>query len=267
LLEFYKHVRIRYLTIFADVTDISAFLRRVKYIRLVVEKDRAALFRAAEKARDEQDRISQAEARLREIREMTRNEESRLTSLDKELEDKVQLLVTIHQDKKFYETSIQELETAAEALRQTLIDIEKKDAYNAERSCHFADFKGKLPYPMNGKILKGHSLPEWEKPGTHKGIVIEGPANSKVRAVFPGKVVFSGSLKGYGELVIINHGSRFFSVSANLSGRMKTEGEVVQEGEAVGRVVTHGPTNMGRLYFEIRMAGKGLDPQDWLKPQ
>lgn len=267
LVDFYKRSRTGYLKTFANVTDILDFLRRVKYFSLVIAEDRAALLRAAEKAQTYQDKIDMTGARLREIKEISRGEESRLALLNKELEEKVLLLVTLHQEKKFYETAVQELETAAEGLKQTLVDIEKNDTYKTDQPCHFADFKGKLPYPMNGKVFQAQALPEWEKIGTSKGIVIEGPANSYVKAVFQGKVAFSGGLKGYGEIVIIHHGSRFFTILANLSERTKMEGDVVQEGEVVGRVGANGVQTAGRLYFEIRRAGKGLDPQEWLKSQ
>jgi septal ring factor EnvC (AmiA/AmiB activator) len=267
LVEFYKHARIGYVKALTDVTDITDFLRRGKYFSVVMAQDRTALIRAAEQAQAHQGEISKTEARLNEIKDANRKEEARLMALKKELEEKVLLLVSIHQEKKFYETAVQELETAAEGLKQTLIDIEKKDTYEINRSCHFEDFKGKLPYPMFGKVLKGQGLSQSASLETYKGIIIEGPSSSDVTAIFPGRVAFSGGLKGYGELVIINHGSRFFTVSANLSARNKFEGQVVKEGEVVGQVGANGVSRGGRLYFEIRRAGKGLNPKEWLKPQ
>ena len=120
---------------------------------------------------------------------------------------------------------------------------------------------------MNGKVVKDTSEPTSGRSRPRKRIVIKGPPNSEVKAIFPGKVVFSGSLKGYGELIIINHGSRFFTVSAHLSERTKIEGDVVKEGEIVGRVDGNVVSGGGRLFFEIRQAGKRLSPQEWLKVQ
>jgi len=266
LVELYKHARIGYVNALADVMDINDLLRRIRYLGAVMAEDRAALIRAAEQAQSRQEAISKAEARLIQTQDINRQEEARLISLKKELEEKVVLLVNIHKEKEFYETSVQELETAAEGLKQTLIDIEKKDAYETNRPCHFEDFKGKLPYPMRGKLLKGKSSPYLAAFGTYKGIVIEGPTGSEVTAVFPGKVAFSGRLKGYGEIVIINHGARFFTVSAHLSSRKKIEGEVVKKGEVIGQVDGSGVSRKGTLYFEIRRAGKGLSPLKWLTP-
>jgi len=266
LVELYKHARVGYVKVLADAMDITDLLRRVKYLRTVMAEDRKALIKAAEQAQVQQEAMSKTEATLIKAKNTNKQEEARLISLKKELEEKVILLVKIHKEKEFYETAVRELENASEGLKQTIIDIEKKDAYEANRSCHFEDFKGKLPYPMKGKVLEGQASPNPGTLGTVKGIFIEGPPNSEVKAIFPGKVAFSGSLKGYGELVIINHGSRFFTVSAHLSSRRKIEGDVVKKGEVVGQIAGSDASMKGKLYFEIRRAGKGLSPQEWLTP-
>lgn len=267
LVEFYKHTRVGYVKAFEDEADLNDLLRRVKYFSSVMAQDRAVLIREAEHAKSDQREISNTEARLNELEEIKKTEEGRLALLKKELEEKVLLLVTIHQEKKFYETAIDELETAAKGLGDTLLDIEKKDRYETNESCHFEDFKGKLPYPMNGDMVKAQGLSASARPGAYKGVFIEGAPGSDVKAIFPGRVAFSGSLKGHGELVIINHGSRFFTVSAHLSTRKKSIGELVKEGEVIGRVDGNNGFNGGRLYFEIRRAGNGLNPQEWLSLQ
>ena len=66
-------------------------------------------------------------------------------------------------------------------------------------------------------------------------------------------------------MVIINHGSRYFTISAQLSERMKEEGEQVKSGEVIGLVGRNGSSRNARVYFEIRKAGKSLDPLVWLK--
>lgn len=266
LVQFYKCARIGSLKTLMDVRDVSDLLRRVKYFNIIVEQDKAALLKAADQAQARQDEMSRIEARLHEIKRINQREQARLRSLKKELDEKVLLLVTIHQEKKFYQTGVQELAAAAERLKETFIRIEKKDAYEADQPCHFDDFKGKLPYPTDGKVLKGAQLPQ-SGAGGYKGVIIEGPPSSEVRAVFPGKVAFSGRLKGYGDLVIINHGSRYFTVCANLAVRNKIEGEVVKKGDVIGLVASNGRSRSAKLYFEIRRGGEGLNPCDWLKPQ
>jgi septal ring factor EnvC (AmiA/AmiB activator) len=96
------------------------------------------------------------------------------------------------------------------------------------------------------------------------GIFIDGSKDNEVKAVFPGRVAYSGIVKGYGEVVIIDHGSRFFTISANLSERRKEEGDPVAQKEIIG-LVGRGPSRGARLYFEIRKAEDPLEPLKWLK--
>jgi len=265
LVKLYKHTRVGYIRTLAEVTDITQFWRRVKYLRAIMEEDRMALIGAAMQAQEYQKEISRTEAKLTEIRNISSEKKARLLSLKEELEKKVLRLMKIHNEKEFYETAVLELQAAAEGLKQTLINIEKKDNHEINRPCHFKDFKGKLPYPFKGKVFGDQEISVSERPGGYKGIVIEGIPSSDVKVIFPGVVAFSGRLKGYGELVIINHGSRFFTVSAHLSQRNKIEGDVVKEGDVLGQIGGKESSGGARLYFEIRRAGKSLDPQQWLK--
>ena len=115
------------------------------------------------------------------------------------------------------------------------------------------------------KIIKEDKLSGSNRKQLNKGIFIAGISDHKVKAIFPGRVDFSGKLKGYGEVVIINHGSRFFTISAHISRLKKKEGDVVEKGEVIGFLKPSGPSKEARLYFEIRKGGKSLDPLKWLK--
>jgi len=265
LVKLYKHTRKGYIRTLVEVTDIAQFWRRVKYLRAVMEEDRMALTRSAKEAHDHQDEISRTEAKLAEIRNISSEKKARLMLLKEELKKKVLRLMKIHNEKEFYETAVVELQAAAESLKQTLINIEKKDNNDIDRSFHFKDFKGKLAYPFKGRVIGYKKMLGSARPGAYKGIVIEGVPGSGVKVVFSGVVAFSGKLKGYGELVIINHGSRFFTVSAHLSKRNKIEGDVVEEGDVLGQIGGKRTSGGARLYFEIRRGGKSLNPQEWLK--
>lgn len=265
LVKLYKHARVGYIRTMTEVTDITQFWRRVKYLRAIMEEDRVALIKAASQAQEYQDEIWRTEAELNEIRNISKENKARLMSLKEELEKKVLCLMKIHNEKEFYETAVLELQAAAEGLKQTLINIEKRDNHEINRPSHFEKFKGKLPYPFKGKVIGDQKILGSARPGGSKGIVIEGVPSSDIKVIFPGVVAFSGRLKGYGELVIINHGSRFFTVSAHLSQRNKIEGDVVKEGDVLGQIGGKGPSGRAKLYFEIRRAGKSLNPQEWLK--
>jgi septal ring factor EnvC (AmiA/AmiB activator) len=196
---------------------------------------------------------------------MKKKESELLSSLKKDLEKKVAYLVKIHIERDFYETIVNELQIAARNLKQTMQNIEDKKTNEPPRFSNFADSRGRLPLPLEGRIFRSDKRLGFENMNLQKGVFIEGSSDGKVRAVFSGRVDFSGKLKGYGEVIIINHGSRFFTISANLWQRKKNEGDVVEAGEIIGLAGHIGSTKETRLYFEIRRAGKEVDPLKWLK--
>ena len=265
LVVLYKYARKGYMKILANVSDSDQFWQRVKYLKAITEEDRKVLSRLAEEELEYKKGISRTKEQLDKEKAIKNEEEMRLASLKKGLEKQVIRLMNTHKEKVFYETAVKELQLAAQDLKQALLKIEKKEAYNITRSSRFADSKQKLPFPIEGRVIRANKLFGSARQNLNKGIFIEGSSDTKVKAVFPGRVDFSGQLKGYGEIVIINHGSRFFTISAQLRQRMKDEGDMVELGEVIGLVGQNGSSKRARLYFEIRRAGKSLDPLSWLK--
>ena len=100
-----------------------------------------------------------------------------------------------------------------------------------------------------------------------KGIDIRAAEGAEVRTIGTGSVVFSGWLKGYGNLVIVDHGSNFHSLYAHLSNSQVDVGNEVEEGEVIGQVGDTGSLKGSYLYFEIRKGGQAVDPLPWLKPE
>jgi septal ring factor EnvC (AmiA/AmiB activator) len=96
------------------------------------------------------------------------------------------------------------------------------------------------------------------------GIEIRAPMDAEVRAILPGKVLYADWFKGFGNMVIIDHGGHTFTVSAYCSQLLKKEGDTVSQGETIARVGSAGSLKGPCLYFEIRHRGKPQDPMDWI---
>ncbi len=265
MISLYKYARKGYVRLVAEARDMDQFRRRVKYLKVIIREDRRDLVRFAQDASRQQSEVSQAEKVLFRKKEMIDEKKHRLSSFKKELEKKAIRLMKVHKEKEFYETAVRELQLAAKDLRKTLSKVQEKAPYKMFQTSSFRKAKGKLPLPLGGKIIRGSRPPGSSKLNLHEGIFIDGTSDPKVRAVFPGRVDFSGKLAGYGEIIIINHGSRFFTISALLRKRDKKEGNVVSGGEVIGVAGGSGSSARGRLYFEIRRGGKNLDPFVWLK--
>ncbi|MFK2878349.1 murein hydrolase activator EnvC family protein [Rhodanobacter hydrolyticus] len=116
-----------------------------------------------------------------------------------------------------------------------------------------ADIRGNLPWPASGEV---HSY--------GNGVLIRAPGGSEVHAVANGRVVYAGFLRGYGMLLILNHGNGWMSMYGNNETLLHGVGDAVTAGQAVGTASAPTGTNTG-VYFELRQNGQPVDPRSWLK--
>ena len=117
---------------------------------------------------------------------------------------------------------------------------------------------GHFPWPLEGSVISGYG-------GASSGLLISGTAGAEVHAVADGRVAFANWLKGYGLIVIVDHGNGLMSLYANNDALLKNAGDSVRAGEAVGTVGSSGGQGRNALYFEIRQDGKAVDPRAWLR--
>jgi septal ring factor EnvC (AmiA/AmiB activator) len=269
LVSFYKYAKRGYLQLLSSSAGLDQLRRRIKYLKVILEEDQLLFRQMAEIQMNHKKGIAGIKAQLTAIDSLENSERARLQTIKNEMDKKVLLLMKIHKEKEFYETAVKELELAAKDLREKLLDMEKrpqkKEAVVAALPTDFAEYKGKLPLPFRGKIQKGKGPIGSAQVNSFKGIFIKGPAGGEVRAVFRGRVDYSGWLKGYGQIIVVNHGLRYFTVSAHLLERFKSEGQAVEKGEVIGLIGETGVMGGPNLYFEIRKGGTHLDPFEWLK--
>ena len=122
--------------------------------------------------------------------------------------------------------------------------------------------------PVKGKItfLFGpYKNPKFNVTNFRSGIGIKVKKGEPVRAVFKGTVVFSSWFKGYGNMVIIDHGNNYHTVYAHLEEVFKTTGDLVKTGEVIATVGDTGLNSEMTLHFEIRHHGKPQNPLHWFK--
>jgi septal ring factor EnvC (AmiA/AmiB activator) len=258
---FYRYAKRGYIRLLATADGLDTLRKRFKYLRGILGEDLALLQETADLKKQYRDEMSSVEEKLLELDALEKEESARVAEIKADIDKKVVLLMNTHKEKEFLETGVKELELGSQMLKDTLIQIEKRDEKQIEIPSDFANSRGKLPMPVEGRILKEGTSSQ----SGLKGITIEGRPGADVRAVYAGRIDFSGSLKGYGEIVVINHGSRYFTVSAQLAQRKKAEGEMVKAGDVIGSLGQAPSARQARLYFEIRKGGGNLDPLGWLK--
>lgn len=149
-------------------------------------------------------------------------------------------------------------------------EMKKQQEYYEEQkvqkraSTTFLGKKGSLPLPVSGKIVSTFGKRYDNKTSLytfHKGIDIQVPPQSPVAAVHSGKVVFSGRIGGYGELLILDHGDQYYSLVGQLGQSLKKEGDEVKEGEIIAR----SSLDSTPVYFEIRQRHIAVNPVPWFR--
>ena len=128
--------------------------------------------------------------------------------------------------------------------------------------------RGRLEWPVRGHVTAPFGKfkhPEFTAEIIRKGIDIAAPIGEEIKAVEKGRVVYADRFSGYGNMVIVDHGERYYTIYGHLSEILKKTGEVVNRGEALGRAGDSDSLAGSKLYFEIRKDGHSLDPVAWLR--
>ena len=129
----------------------------------------------------------------------------------------------------------------------------------------FARLKGRLSPPVRGELANRFGSPRSGGGVLWKGLFISARAGEEVRAVADGRVVFADWLRGFGNLLIIDHGDAFMSLYGNNEALYKRVGDIIHGGEPVAAVGNSGGNADSGLYFELRHQGRPLDPLDWVR--
>jgi septal ring factor EnvC (AmiA/AmiB activator) len=128
----------------------------------------------------------------------------------------------------------------------------------------FAALKGQLHLPIKGELVNRFGGPRQEGGLTWKGLFIRAAEGQLVKAVADGRVVYADWLRGFGNLLIIDHGGGFMTLYGNNESLLRQVGDGITSGEAIAKVGNTGGNPDSGLYFELRQQGKPLDPLNWM---
>jgi septal ring factor EnvC (AmiA/AmiB activator) len=253
------------LTLLLSAENVPQMMRIWKYLETSAAYERAVM----RNYENDLKRLDRESRRLRSLQEvlMQRAEKvkTQTDALTVDRNSKEMILASVRSEKAAHERMIKELREASRRLREIIRESSKKDSYTG---AGFSKVRGKLPWPVIGTIAVPYGSqkdPQFNTPVFRNGIQIRTDSDTDARAVFPGKVIFAQWFKGFGELVIVNHGGGYHSLYGNLSEIFSHVGDIIKQNEAIGKVGTSGMLNAPGLYFEIRYRGKPLDPTQWLK--
>ena len=272
LVALYKLNRIGQIHVLASAGSMHELFQRKNAIERILayddtvrnnlENNRLRLNRViAELTKQKSDKNARVQTYSQQLRWITADQSKR-----------TKLLARIRKQKSLELAAIESLKESAEGLDQKLTSLtrQRKSANDSQKTSEkpITTFKGLLKIPVKGKIIflfGPYKNTKFNVTNFRNGIGIAAKKGEPVRAVFGGKIVYANWFKGYGNMIIIDHGTSYHTVYAHVEEIFKTTGDTVKTGEVIATVGDTGSMTGAKLHFEIRHHGKPLNPMHWLK--
>ena len=175
------------------------------------------------------------------------------------------ILKEIREKKELGLAAVASLKLAAKGLENKIATLEPRGGDDQKG---FSRFLGRLKMPVQGTIISRYGPAQNRNYSSftfQTGIDISVEKGEPVRSVFKGEVLYAEWLKGYGNLIIINHGDSFYTLYAHVEEFFKKKGELVDTSEVIALAGDTGSIKGPCLHFEVRHHGKPVDPMKWLK--
>ena len=250
---------------------LGVVLQRKRYLEATIRFDRELVHELSDEATYQESVKRELAGRKEQLDNQRRILVEVQDSIRRDADKKKQLLASLRQEKESRGRALKELEQAALRLQKMMDEMSRRALSKPPgipSGAGLEAMKGKLEWPVRGEITGDFGKvkhPEFSAEVFRKGIDIEAPVGEAIKAVEKGRIVFAERFSGYGKMVIIDHGERYFSIYAHLSEILKNKGDVVTRGETLGRVGDSDSFTGAGLYFEMRKDGKSIDPLPWFR--
>jgi septal ring factor EnvC (AmiA/AmiB activator) len=258
----YKLGEMSYMRLLLSVDQPTDFFRGYRFVTTLARRDRERVVAFRTDLADLKEQKAELEKRTAESIALRGRLVTARRRLDSQRKRKTELLTSIVEQKETHVAYVEELSQAEQRLERLLDGLGEGAV-----AIPVAAFKGSLPWPVRGPVRSGFGRrkhPRFETYTVHNGIEIGSPSDVEVRAVHEGTVVFAERFRGYGLMVVVDHGGKYHSLYAHLADLAVTVEQKVIAGDVVGLSGQGGLESPG-VYFEVRHRGRPEDPLDWLQ--
>ena len=211
------------------------------------------------------------ERNARKLEKKKKAKKLTLNKISKKLKSQKNKKLKLQQDEKKLTSIIKNLMLKLKA-QEKIRKAEKKDTEKEKvvvdkkaYKVNFAKLKKKLKLPVKGKVLYKYNAKRWDTGTRWKGVFIKAKEGSNVKSIAAGQVVFSDWLRGFGNIIIIDHGKNYMSLYGNNDSLLKQKGEYIKGGEIIALSGNSGGNKYNGLYYELRHNGKPFNPLKWTK--
>lgn len=250
--------------------NIQQAVRRYKFSQIIAERDAALIAEIRDRKMSYQTESAELIESLADIVVVRQDREEEAARLAASKKKREIMLAKIRNEKSGHASAIEQLEAAQAKVKDLIGQLEKRRLDLKSRGYvpdgDFAELKGRMIKPVDGKIVRGFGQIKHPKYGTvtfNNGVDIGGSAGAPIRAVAPGLVEFVDWIEGYGKCVILNHGGGYYTLYAHVAETFVVQGQEVAFGDVIAEVGDTGSLNGYECHFEIRKSKQALDPTQW----
>jgi septal ring factor EnvC (AmiA/AmiB activator) len=262
--------------------SLSELLSFQEYFQRMLQYDQVAISSYAAKIAELVQIRQRHEREKNRLQELVTKVKAKEEMLEATRQEKTTLLNRVKTEERLYQQAVAEIQKAAADLTASLEERHRQESTkppvlqpnSAKKQLHeeqprqevpaghtFSSLKGRLAPPVTGNLRQNKGDATSPFAG---GIDIITAENQEIRAVFAGEVIASGYLRGYGYMIIIDHGQHYYSLVSRAGELLKEEGTTVQMGEVIGLTGDSGTLLGEGLHFEIRRGSMNEDPLQWL---
>lgn len=262
----YAMGRQEYLKVLLNQQDPDRVARLLRYYDYINKKRTEQIEEYLGTARQLNLVQSEIITRGKTLEQVRRSLQDRRTELLAEQKNRQQVVKQLSQEIVGRGNELKKLQTDQKRLEQLLAAVtEAIVRLPPPRDARpFPQMRGKLPWPIQGRVLSAYGSKQFKNRLTSHGMLIQAKEGAEVRSVHGGRVVFADWLRGFGFMLIIDHGDGFMSLYGYNQTLNKEPGDWVQGGEVIARAGSTGGQASNGLYFEIRSGGQPLDPIGWI---
>lgn len=254
----------------ALITSLETHLKAIEENKSAIEDAKLALEEIALEEREQKNLLEKQKqaystqvSKLSHRLEVQRKEMGRLEKDDVRLSNLINRLSTlVLEQKKNNSKNKEKKNTEVTTDSSKTPNAQEASNLNADRAA-FAQLKGQLRLPLRGEIGLKFGAKRNEGPAS-KGIFIRAAEGSEIKSIAKGRVIFADWLRGFGNLIIIDHGGQYLSVYGNNQSLFKQPGDTINVGDVVASVGNSGGNDQFGLYFELRYQGQAFDPLKWM---
>lgn len=216
-------------------------------------------------ARDLQKVESELQIKADELSELLAVQEAQRQLLAREQENREQTLAALEKQITTEAEQIEQLQINEQNLIQAIARAEARATASEQILAGLDQLKGQLIKPTEGRMRnlfsrKRQGQIRW------KGAMFEGRAGNSVRAIYHGRILYADWLRGFGLVMVLDHGEGYMSLYGYNQALLKDVGDAVQAGEEIAQVGQSGGQSSPGLYFELRYKGKAINPEGWIQP-